>query len=88
METVTNGLPHGSIFGPLFFLIYINDMPKVISDISNPVLCADNTSSIIINFDSQTFQCDINTAIIQLNKWFNSNLLLLNLERKVTSFNS
>ena len=27
------------------------------------------------------FEKDINTAILQLNRWFNSNLLLLNLEK-------
>jgi len=79
-ETVTDGIPQGFIFGPLLFLIYVNDIPKVISDISNPVLYADDTSLIIINSDSQMFENDINTAIIKLNKWFNSNLLLLNLE--------
>ena len=31
--------------------------------------------------DSQMFEKDINTAVLQLNRWFNSNLLLLNLEK-------
>jgi hypothetical protein len=36
---------------------------------------------IITNSDSQMFEKDINTAILQLNRWFHSNLLLLNLEK-------
>jgi hypothetical protein len=43
-------------------------------------LYADDTSLIITNSDSQMFKKDINTAIIWLNRRFNSNLLLLNLE--------
>jgi hypothetical protein len=48
-------------------------------------LYADDTSLIITNSDSQMFEKIINTAILQLNKWFNSNLLLSNLERNLFS---
>jgi hypothetical protein len=79
-ESVTDGVPQGNILGPLLFLLYVNDLPNVISDIFNLILYADDTSLIITNSDSQMFEKDINTAILQLNRWFHSNLLLLNLE--------
>jgi hypothetical protein len=60
-ETVTDGVPQGSIFRP--FLLYVNDRSNAISEISNPVLYADDTSLIITNTDSQMFEKDINTVI-------------------------
>jgi hypothetical protein len=60
-------------------------MPNVISNISNPILYADDTSLIITNLEIQVFERDINTAIQKLNRWFHNNLLLLNLEKNLFS---
>jgi hypothetical protein len=53
----------------LYCLLYINDLPKTIFNISNPILYADDTSMIITCSEPQMFKKDISNIIIQLNRW-------------------
>jgi hypothetical protein len=80
-ESIHHGVPQGSILGPLFFPLYINDLPKVISDISKPILYDDDTSIVIFDKDLEKFKFTINTTFDRINKWFQSNFLSLNFER-------
>jgi hypothetical protein len=61
------------MLGPLFFLIYINDLPSVIAHPMKLILFADNTNLIITNPSASKFIEDINNIIDNINVWFRSN---------------
>ena len=67
-EPIRYGIPQGSILGHLFFILYINDLPKTVSISANPVLFADNTSMIITKSDHMEFTNTINRNIIKINR--------------------
>ena len=80
-EHVKHGVPQGSVFGPLLFLIYINDFSLTISKIANPILFTDDTSIIISNTSPEEFKSNISLVLIETVNWFQSNLLTLNCDK-------
>jgi hypothetical protein len=73
--TITQGVPQGSILGPLLFLIYINDLPKAIEPTAIPIMFADDTNLFIKSLNNSQLQSGLNTAICRINKWFQDNLI-------------
>ena len=61
------GVPQGSILGPLFFLIYINDLSENLE--TNPKLFADDTSLFSIVHDLHLTANELNRDLAKINDW-------------------
>ena len=80
IEYITHGVPQGSILGPLFFLLYINDIAES-SKILKFFLFADDTAIYLSHKDPKTLESIMNDELVNVSKWLIANKLSLNVKK-------
>jgi len=78
---VRHGIPQHSVLGPLLFLLYINDLPKIISKTSKPIIFGDDTSILFAHSNLIDFNKNNHIVFTTLNKWLRANQLYLNFNK-------
>ena len=75
---VSHGVPQGSILGPLLFLIYVNDLPHVVSKCTVN-LYADDVTIYATSRDASTVTGCLNHDLDSIASWINANQLKMNI---------
>ena len=79
-RSVKCGIPQGSILGPLFFLLYINDLLECLTK-TTPRLFADDTNLTAIGETINEVEIAMNSDLECLKGWIQANKLSLNIAK-------
>ena len=79
-RNVDIGVPQGSVLGPLFFLVYINDLAECLQN-SQTTLFADDTAIYCSVPSSENLQTKLNEDLHRVKEWLNSHKLSLNVSK-------
>ena len=79
-QTIKCGVPQGSILGPLFFILYINDLPRA-SKLTEPLLFADDTSIFFSNSNPNYLENVLNNELLNIDIWLKCNKLSINVQK-------
>ena len=79
-NTITTGVPQGSVLGPLLFTLYINDMANACGDLES-LHFADDTTLFLRGNNISSDVLKVNSGLDVLDEWLKANKLVLNLEK-------
>ena len=79
-KTITNGVPQGSVLGPLLFIVFINDLPKAVKRSVVDVYADDTTISASAAWESAptAIQDQLQEDMDEVIKWAYDNKMVLN----------
>ena len=76
-ENIKNGVPQGSILGPLLFLLFINDLPLYTDKVATDLYADDTTLYTTANSIAE-IKNKLHQSLICLHKWCKDNGMVLN----------
>jgi hypothetical protein len=79
-NTITCGVLQSSILGPLFFILYINDLPNALN-ITESLLFADDTSMYYSHTDPISLINVLNDELRNVDRWMKANKLSVNITK-------
>ena len=77
-QSISTGVPQGSILGPILFLIYINDFNNAVNS-GTQLLFADDANHYLSGYDIFTLVRQINNDLKLIHSWFRANNLSVNI---------
>ena len=80
ISSIDTGVPQGSVLGPLFFLLYVNDIVKCLHE-EMASLFADDTAILLHNKNLQVLKNKAENCLKKLHDWLISNKLSLSIEK-------
>ena len=88
LKPVPIEVPQGSTVGPLMFIVFINDLPKVLEN-SNAVMYADDTVVYCGDISEKVARKQMQSDLDRVQQWCNRNRLTLNVVKtKIMTFMS
>lgn len=76
---LTGSIPQGSVLGSLLFIIYINDLPKIINE--HCVLFADDISIVFPVTNENKLNSTLSAILNKVNNWLKYHNLKLNIDK-------
>ena len=77
VETVTSGVPQGSILGPIMFICFVNDLPEAFEN-CKIMSYADDTQLLVSAKTTKEIQTQLEKLIETAQQWYTKNSLLNN----------